>query len=234
MKNVFIASFILILLISPNIFGQCTDINTKTVTSYLNKKIKPRLDIKLDRTDGFVAINGTRQDLDLQDLKISPISREWTYYFVDVRRSDSNFWYNSKKNKFILDVKFEDKGIELKGRCEGCWTKRSKDDRAPDVNWGDPQILRFTLKPIVYQRSVSFKVEKVDVLGKLVGRGFGDLITTLTKDISKEVNEEMIRVFTTDVTKRLFNDAIRPLLKSKNTVSAHSVSLASSSLRVCQ
>ncbi|MCF6279566.1 MAG: hypothetical protein L3J14_04380 [Flavobacteriaceae bacterium] len=188
----------------------------------------------MDRTDGFLAINGTRQNLDLQDLKISPISREWTYYFVNVRRIDSNFWYDSKTNKFILDVKFENNGIELKGRCEGCWTKRSKDDRAPDVNWGNPQILRFTLKPIVYQRSVSFKVEDVEMLGKLVGRGFGDLIPTLTRGINKVVRTEMIRVFTTDVTKRLFNDAMRLLLKSNNSVAANSVSLTSSSLRICK
>ena len=233
MKNL-LKACIVILLVSPSVFAQCTDINTKEIAQYLNQKIKPRLDIKLDRNDGFLAINGTRQNLDLEDLKISPVSRTWTYYFENVRRTDSNFWYDSKKNRFILDVKFENNGIELKGRCEGCWTKRSKDDRAPDVNWGDPQILRFTLKPIVYQRSVSFAVEKVDVLGKLVGRGFGDLIPTLTRDISKVVNEEMIRVFATDVTKRLFNDAIRPLLKSKNTVSANSVSLASSSLRICK
>ncbi len=233
MKNL-LKTVIVILLVSPNVFAQCSDINTKEIAQYLNKKIKPRLDIKLDRNDGFLAINGTRQNLDLEDLKVSPISRTWTYFFEKVRRKDSNFWYDSRKNRFILDVKFESNGIELKGRCEGCWTKRSKDDRAPDINWGGPQILRFTLKPTVYQRSVSFKVEKVDVLGKLVGRGFGDLIPTLTKDISKEVNEEMIRVFTTDVTMRLFNDAMRPLLRSKNTVSANSVSLASSSLRVCK
>lgn len=233
MKNL-LNTLIVILIISPSISAQCTDINTKDVTSYLNQKIKPRLDIKLDRTDGFLAINGTRQNLDLQDLKISPISREWTYYFENVRRMDSNFWYDSKTNRFILDVKFEKNGIELKGRCEGCWTKRSKDDRAPDVNWGDPQILRFSLNPIVFQHSISFEVIEVKMLGELVGRGFGDLIPTLTRDINKVVRTELIRVFTTDVTKRLFNDAMRPLLKSKNTVSANSVSLASSSLRICE
>ncbi len=233
MKNRIKISIVFIML-ALNISAQCTDINTKEIAQYLNQKIKPRLDIKLDRIDGFLAINGTRQNLDLEDLKISPISREWTYYFENVRRIDSNFWYDSKTNKFILDVKFENNGIELKGRCEGCWTKRSKDDRAPDVNWGNPQILRFSLMPIVYQRSVSFRVENVEMLGKLVGRGFGDLIPMLTRDINKVVRTELIRVFTTDVTKRLFNDAMRPLLKSKKTVSANSVSLSSSSLRVCK
>lgn len=233
MKNLFNAC-IAILMVSVSLNAQCTDINTKEIAKYLNEKIKPRLDIKLDRTDGFLAINGTRQNLDLKDLKISPVSREWTYFFEDVRRMDSNFWYDSKTNSFILDVKFENNGIELKGRCEGCLTSRMKDDRAPDVNWGDPQILRFSLKPIVYQRSISFKVDKVEMLGKLDANGLGNYIPKLTQQISNLLSDELIRVFTTDVTKRLFNDAIRPLLKSKNTVSAESVSLASSSLRVCK
>lgn len=221
------------LMVSSSIYGQCTDISTKEIAQYLNKKIKPRLDIKLDRTDGFLAINGTRQNLGLEDLKISPISREWTYFFQDVRRIDSNFWYDSKTNKFILDVKFESNGIELKGRCEGCILNRSKDDRAPDADWRNPQILRIKLNPIVFQRSISFEVQEVEMLGKLHVRGLGNYMAKFTRSINRIVRTELIRVFTTDVTKRLFNDAMRPLLKSKNTVSANSVSLASTTLRVC-
>ncbi|WP_298553606.1 hypothetical protein [uncultured Algibacter sp.] len=233
MKNRIKISVVL-LLFTSSIIAQCTDINTKEIAKYLNEKVKPRLDIKLDKHDGFLAINGTRQNLDLKDVKISPVSREWTYFFENVRRIDSNFWYDSKKNAFVLDVKFENNGIELKGRCEGCLTKRMKDDRAPDINWANPQIMRFTLKPIVFQRSVSFKVTQVEMLGKLVGSGFGSVFSRLTKGIEDVVGQELTRVFTTDVTKRLFNDALRPLLKSKKTVSANSVSLASSSLRVCK
>lgn len=80
MKNL-ISFGIAFLMVSVNLTAQCTDINTKEIANYLNEKVKPRLDIKLDRTDGFVAINGTRQNLDLQDIKISPIKREWTYFF---------------------------------------------------------------------------------------------------------------------------------------------------------
>lgn len=232
MKNL-LKICIVVLIVSPNLFAQCTDINTKEIANFLNKKVKPRLDIKLDRTDGFLAINGTRQNLDLKDLKISPVSRTWTYYFQDVRRVDSNFWYDSKKNSFILDVKFDNNGIELKGICGGC-IKMSRDRRAPDIEWRAPQILRFTLKPITYQRSVSFKVQDVEMLGKLEGNGLARVIPKLTNDVNRLVRDEMIRVFTTDVTKRLFNDAMRPLLKSKSTVTANSVSLASTSLRVCK
>ncbi|SFB82315.1 hypothetical protein SAMN04489722_10120 [Algibacter lectus] len=233
MKNL-ISFGIAFLMVSVNLTAQCTDINTKEIANYLNEKVKPRLDIKLDRTDGFVAINGTRQNLDLQDIKISPIKREWTYFFQDVRRADSNFWYDSKKNSFILDVKFENNGIEIKGRCEGCITNRMKDSRAPDIEWRAPQILRFTLKPITYQRSVSFEVTEVEMIGKLEGGGLAKVIKNLTANVGGMVSKDLKRFFATDVTKRLLNDAMRPLLKSKNTVSANSVSLASTSLRVCK
>jgi hypothetical protein len=233
MKNLLNAC-IVFLFITSSAFAQCTDINTKEIATYLNQKVKPRLDIKLDRTDGFVAISGTRQNLDLKDIKVSPIKREWTYFFENVRRADSNFWYDSKKNSFILDVKFENNGIEIKGRCEGCLTSRMKDDRAPDIEWRAPQILRFTLKPITFQRSVSFTVENVEMLGKLEGNGLARVIQKITRNVEYLISEELKRVFDTDVTKRLFNDALRPLLESKNTVSANSVSLASTSLRVCE
>lgn len=225
---------LLLMVITQSFYAQCTDINTKDISKYLNEKVKPRLDIKLDRTDGFVATNGTRQNLDLVDLKISPIKRQWTYFFTDVRRTDSNFWYDSKKNSFILDVKFEENGVEIKGRCEGCLTKRMKDNRAPDVNWENPQILRFTLKPIVFQRSIAFEVTEAKMIGELKSRGLGKIIPKLTSKINTIVNTELTRVFSTDVTKRLFNDALRPLLKSKKAVSANSVSLASTSLRICE
>ncbi|GAL61553.1 hypothetical protein JCM19300_1376 [Algibacter lectus] len=109
-----------------------------------------------------------------------------------------------------------------------------KDSRAPDIEWRAPQILRFTLKPITYQRSVSFEVTEVEMIGKLEGGGLAKVIKNLTANVGGMVSKDLKRVFASDVTKRLLNDAMRPLLKSKNTVSANSVSLASTSLRVCK
>ncbi|WP_303318301.1 hypothetical protein Q4Q34_10645 [Flavivirga abyssicola] len=211
----------------------CVDISTKSVVDYLNREIKPSLDMKLDRSDGFLAVNRQRQNLALPDIKISPISKTWTYFFDNVRRSGCNFFYDSKKNAIVLDIKFEDKGYELKGMCYGC-IKPSRDSRAPDVNWGSPQILRIFLKPIIYQRSISFQVAKVEMLGKLGASGFGDFVPNLTRDIMAGLRTEVNRLFNSGETQRLFNDAIKPLLNSKNVGSLTSVSLASRSLRVCK
>ncbi len=229
--------FLLIAFLFVNISAvkaqNCVDIKTGAVTSYLNKKIKPRLDLKLDKNDGFLAINGQRQNLYMPDITVSPISRTWNYYFEDVRRMDSNFFYDSKTNTIALDVKFEKNGSELKGVCNGC-LKRYKDSRAPDVNWEGPQILRIYLKPMIYQRSVSFQVIDVTMIGDLSANGVGDLIPNLMKKIGNQLNVEIKKIFNSSETQRLFNDAIRPLLKENKVGSLASVSMASSSMRVCE
>ncbi|WP_432412795.1 hypothetical protein [Rasiella sp. SM2506] len=211
----------------------CVDIKTEDLTGFLNKNIKPNLDLKLDKTDGFLAINRQRQNLYIPDVTVSPISRTWNYYFDDVRRMDSNFFYDSKTNSVVLDVKFEKNGFELKGICNGCMN-RFKDSRAPDVSWTDPQILRIYLKPIIYQRSVSFNVTNVEMIGNLSANGFGDLIPNLTKKIAAQLNIEMKKIFNSSETQRLFNDALKPLLNAKKVGSLASVSMASRSMRVCE
>lgn len=211
----------------------CVDIKTSDLTSFLNKTIKPNLDLKLDKTDGFLAINRQRQNLYMADITVSPISRTWSYYFDDVRRTDSNFFYDSQTNSVVLDVKFENNGFELKGMCNGCMN-RYKDSRAPDVNWGGPQILRVYLKPIIYQRSVSFNVTNVKMLGDLSANGAGALIPNLTKKIAGQLNIEMKKLFNSGETQRLFNDALKPLLNANKVGSLASVSMASKSMRVCK
>ena len=221
------------LLASMGVSAQCTDIDTKSVINYLNQEIKPSLDMKLDKNDGFLAIKGQRQDFSVPKVTVSPLARDWDYNFENVRRMDSNFFYDSKKNAVVLDIKFENDGPEIKGTCPGC-IKASRDSRAPDINWESPNILRIFLKPIIYQNSVSFEVSDMTMLGKFNAKGLGDIFLSLTKDIEKAVKLEMIALFGNGETQRLFNDAIKPLLNENKVSRATSVTMASSSLRVCK
>lgn len=216
-----------------SVSAQCTDIKTKKITSFLNREIKPRLDLKLDKNDGFLAIRGKRQNFSVPVITVSPISRKWTYHFENVRRMDSNFFYDSRTNSIALDIKFENDGPELKGLCPGC-IKMSRDRRAPDVNWGSPNILRIFLKPIIYQNSVSFSVSDIKLIGAFSANGVGNLIPGLTKSVTAGLKSEMIKLFRNGETQRLFNDAIKPLLNSNNVSRSRSVTLAASSLRVCK
>ncbi|MDP5157741.1 MAG: hypothetical protein NWQ07_04080, partial [Flaviramulus sp.] len=213
--------------------AQCIDIDTKSIVNYLNKEIKPSLDMKLDKTDGFLAIKGKRQNFSVPKVTVSPLARDWDYNFENVRRMDSNFFYDSKKNAVVLDIKFENDGPEIKGTCPGC-IKASRDSRAPDIDWESPNILRIFLKPIIYQNSVSFEVSDMTMLGKFNAKGLGDIFLSLTKDIEKAVKLEMIALFGNGETQRLFNDAIKPLLNENKVSKPTSVTMASSSLRICK
>jgi hypothetical protein len=234
MKNL-ITAMILMVITSISINAQCVDISTQDVVNYLNREIKPSLDLKLDKDDGFLAIKGKRQNLQLPevDYQMRKYNRTWKYSFHNVRRVDSNFFYDSNKNLFALDVKFESDDSEIKGRCPDC-IKPSRDSRAPDINWTSTQILRIYLKPTVYDNSVSFLVDDMKFIGEFEANGLGVAMLSLVDKSLRELKTELQKVFQNGQTQRLFNDALRPLLINKNVRTVRSVSLASSSLRTCR
>lgn len=234
MKKLFVLIILLTFSLSST-SAQCNDISTKSVIDYLNREIKPSLDLKLDKDDGFLAIKGQRQNLQLPEVSLyrGKWKRTWTYSFYNIRRVDNNFFYDSNKNLIALDVKFESDDSELKGRCPGC--PKSKDLRAPDINWTSVQILRLYLKPIVYDNSISFEVDDIKYIGDFKANGlFGGLMNKLILESLNQLKSELQKVFQNGQTQRLLNDAIKPLLRTNNISNVRSVSMASSSLRACK
>ena len=234
MKKLFVLIILLTFTLSST-SAQCTDVNTKDVVNYLNREIKPSLDLKLDKDDGFLAIKGQRQNLQLPEVSLDrgKWKRTWTYSFYNIRRVDNNFFYDSNKNLIALDVKFESDDSELKGRCPGC--PKSKDLRAPDINWTSVQILRLYLKPIVYDNSISFEVDDIKYIGDFKANGlFGGLMNELIGKSLNQLKSELQKVFQNGQTQRLFNDVLKPLLRTNNISNVRSVSMASSSLRACK
>lgn len=225
--------FAVLIAAAATLSAQCIDINTQQVVSFLNREIKPRLDLKLDKTDGFLAIRGVRQNFSVPEIKIKGIARDWVYNFEGVRRMDSNFFFDSRKNVFALDVKFEGDGPEIKGTCPGC-IKMSRDSRAPDIEWGTPQILRIFLKPVIYQTGVTLEVSDIRLIGEFKANGLGSLMSGLTSSVHQKLKQEMITLFKNGETQRIFHDALAPLLRSNGVARPTSVSLASSSLRMCR
>lgn len=228
--------FILSILILSNAltYGQdCVDIDTKDLISYLNRQVKPRLDMKLDKNDGFLAIRGNRQDFAVPTVQIKAALHNWHYNFQDVRRIDSNFFFDKNKNKVVLDIKFDGVGPEIKGTCPSC-IKPSRDSRAPDIEWDNPQILRLFMSPTIYQNSVSLVVKDIRMIGSLKANGLGSYMGGLTANIHNRLKAEMQSLFGNGQTQRLFNDAIRPLLNTHRVSGARSVTIATSSLRICK
>jgi len=141
-------------------------------------------------------------------------SRTWKYSFNNVRRVDSNFFYDSKLNLFALDVKFESDDSEIKGLCPGC-VKAFRDSRAPDINWTSVQILRMYLKPKVYDNSISFFITDIKFIGDFQANGLGSIMGSLISKSLNELKTELKKVFENGQTQRLFNNALNPLLRSK-------------------
>lgn len=233
MYRIIIAFSLLIFSLTSLSSQDCVDIDTKEFTSYLNRHIKPRLDMKLDKEDGFLAIRGNRQDFSVPVVKVKAAVHTWEYNFLDVRRIDSNFFFDKKKNKIVLDIKFDGVGPEIKGRCPSC-IRPSRDSRAPDIEWDSPQILRLFMSPVIYQNSISLVVKDIRMIGNLKANGLGSMMGGLTENIKSKLKTEMQRLFSNGQTQRLFNDAIRPLLNAHQVERARSVTLASSSLRMCK
>lgn len=229
-----ISSLLLALLsVCTYTFAQCIDIPTESVVSYLNRELRPGLDLKLDKSDGFLAIKGIRQNFSVPEVSIKGIARDWTYNFDRVRRLDANFFFDSRTNSFALDVKFEDEGPEIIGTCPGC-IKVSRDSRAPDIEWESPQILRIFLKPAIYQTGVALEVSDIRLIGEFNANGLGDIMLSLTDTIRYKLKQEIIALFTNGETQRIFHDALAPLLQSNGAVRPSSVTLASGSLRMCR
>ena len=233
MKKTIVLTFVFLVGICSVKAQKCTDIDTKEIAAFLNKNIKPRFDLKLDKDDGFLSILGNRQNFSVPSVSVSPVSRRWTYHFENVRRKNSNFFYDSRKNLFVLDVIFEDNGPELKGLCPGC-LRRFRDSRAPDVNWGNPSILRIYLNPKVYQNSISFSISDITLFGNFSARGLGKIIPNLTGEIVSKLKSELVTLFQNGQTQRLLSDALKPLFNKYKISEIRSVSLASTSLRACK
>ena len=148
--------------------------------------------MKLDKSDGFLAIKRKRQNLQLPEVSHDrgKFKRTWKYSFHNIRRVDNNFFYDSNKNLIALDVKFESDDSEIKGTCPKC-IKASRDSRAPDINWTSVQILRLYLKPTVYDNSISFEVDDIKFIGDFKANGlFGPLMNKLIQKSLNQLNQD--------------------------------------------
>jgi len=215
---------------------RCETINTRAVVNYLNNQIKPSLDLKLDRRDGFIAIKRQRQDLVLPEAtyQVGFGYNTWKYSFNNVRRIDCNFFYGRDNNLFALDVKFESDAAEMKGYCIGC-VSTSDTRGGPDMHWVSVQILRIYLRPKVYDNSISFVVADVEFLGDFrTNRSDREMVTSLISNAQEIVKLELQRIFLRNQTQRLFSDVLKPLLRYNNITALRSVSLASSTMMMCR
>lgn len=155
----------------------------------LRKQIAP-MEIVLNRTNSYIKLNNQTNKFDMGEHKVQGPVRKWVYYVNDVQslRGKNNVTYEN--GKFYLLMEFEGNGNEIKGKCPGC-IKGRRDKRAPDFDWKSPRIAKIRLKPIAYNNSIAFDVEKVDLVGKFEMGGKLDILIPMLNAIEIKLKNEI-------------------------------------------
>jgi hypothetical protein len=209
-------------------FAQCREINIDHMTKVLKGFVEPSLKITLDRDNSRLSLLGYTQNFTLPAESISKAGRDWSYFVQDVRSDDSNLYFDKNRNDFVLDVRFEGEGSEIKGICPGC-IKMSRDSRAPDLNWKGARIARLRFRPVPFEGSISLEVTSVELFGEFDLNGILDtlfprMVRNMENKIKREIqNNALVILNKTDV-KRSIAEKIRPVLSAMGITHVRSVS----------
>lgn len=237
-KKLSITLFVLFMAI--NCFAQCREMNVSDLTETLNNLVKPTMSIKLDRDDSRFTILGYTERFSLPAENISKPARDWRYHVEDIRSDDSNLWFDKKQKNFVLDVRFEGDGPEIKGICPGC-LKRFRDRRAPDVNWIKSRIARLRFNPIVYNNGITLEIIDVELFGEFDVNGplesfFPRMIRKIEDRIKKDVQTEARKSLSNTNIKRQIAARTQPLVTALGLRSVRSIRFSSdgSKIQFCQ
>ncbi len=237
-KKLSITLFVLFMAI--NCFAQCREMNVSDLTETLNNLVKPTMSIKLDRDDSRFTILGYTERFSLPAENISKPARDWRYHVEDIKSDDSNLWFDKKQKNFVLDVRFEGDGPEIKGICPGC-LKRFRDRRAPDVNWIKSRIARLRFNPIVYNNGITLEIIDVELFGEFDVNGplesfFPRMIRKIEDRIKKYVQTEARKSLSNTNIKRQIAARTQPLVTALGLRSVRSIRFSSdgSKIQFCQ
>ncbi len=201
---------------SLHLTAQCRDQNVAELTRTLKSFIEPTLSIVLDRDNSSIGILGSVQRFSIPAEDVSGPARTWRYHISDIKSDDSNLWFNKERLEFVLDVRFEGEGSEIKGTCPGC-LPRFRDRRAPDINWTGSRIVRLYFRPIAFEGNISLEVSEVEIFGEFDINGVFDsffprLVRNTKQRIRTDIKTKATDLFRSTAVKREIGNRTRPLL----------------------
>ena len=216
------------LLSGIGLFAQCNEINIDNMTRSLKALIVPTLNITLDRDNAKLSLLGYNQKFTIPAEPISKVGRDWSYYVQDVRSDDSNLFFDKNRNHFVMDVRFEGNGSEIKGVCPGC-IRMSRDSRAPDLNWKGARIARLRFRPVPFEGSVTLEVTSVELFGEFDLNGILDalfprMVRNMENKIKREIqNNALVILNRTDIKRSIANN-LRPILRTMGITNVRRIS----------
>ncbi|WP_299557468.1 hypothetical protein [Seonamhaeicola sp.] len=195
------------------------------------------MEIVLNRTNSYIKLNNTTTKFDMGERTVQGPVRKWIYYVNDIQSLRGKNKLTYENGKFYLSLEFEGNGSEIKGKCPGCMKGR-RDKRAPDFNWKTPRIAKIRLRPIAYNGSVAFDVEKVDLKGKFEMGGKLDLLLPVLNAIEvrlkNQIEKQSRKILNMPANKAAVAKAFEGFVKLNRIKSVSSVYTSGNKLFFCE
>jgi hypothetical protein len=213
----------------------CKGVPQKEIADLLRNSTFQEVKLILDHEKGLFQIGNSKTSFKINPYKINKPGYNWVYSVNDIQSIRHELKW--EKNKCFLILEFEGNQSEIKGECPGC-LKRFEDRRAPDIQWESPRIAKIELKPIAFQNSASFQVEKVDLSGKFEINGPTDILNpalnTLEIAIKKEIEKQFKKYLNSPEAKQKFAQSLSTILKNKGITNVKKVYSGENQLFFCQ
>lgn len=214
--------------------SDCKQISGGNVETTLSNGAFKKLDFKLDHKEGYLQIGNKRSSFRIAEHKISKPGHNWVYHVNDIHSFKHRL--KSEGNSFYLYIEFEGNGNELKGKCPGC-ANAFEDSRAPDINWEGKRQAKIKLKPVVFQNSISFQVQNVDLEGNFNINGPVDIfmptVNFLEIAMKKAIESQMKKYLNDPEIKKQIADAFKPVTAKLGFFKIKNVYMGEGQLFVC-
>lgn len=189
--------------------NNCLPLEMKLIETVIRERIARDMNLYLDRDYGFIEFMGQKTDLPIETYKLKKTANDWHYHLNDIRSNLTRVVRS--RNQFELQVQFETEKNEIKGKCPKCAV--GGDKRAPDLDWRDP-ILYITLKPVVFNNSLTFDVSKVEMRGKLDVNGPMDtFMPSVAAFFQRLIEEKVEKKLKTTLNQPNIKDKLSQVLK---------------------
>ena len=213
--------------------NMCKPMDIVKTEEILRDRVGRTFAAKLDKDYGFIEIMGNRQNLNFEEFNVRSIKNTWVYSLNDINSQITRVKYQD--NRYLMTIEFEHDGNEIKGICPRCLG--SDDNRAPDINWNNP-ALQIVLKPMAYDNSFTFEVEKVNMLGDFeINSKIKFFLPALTVFFRNKMQDkfrtQMQNTFNSDTVKRMLAEVFRPEVNLLGLHAVKNVDMSRDQIYLC-
>ncbi|WP_066378395.1 hypothetical protein [Anabaena sp. CA = ATCC 33047] len=195
--------------------------------------------------DSYVNIYGYTQKFNIPEFSYKGAVLKRRLYVYNVKSIKSQkITIEPQSNAFQLDIKFENKGSEIKGMCRykklggGYRDCIREDGAAPDINWKNPGI-KVRLTPQAHKGGIILKPVSVDVQGEFqmngickIGKDICDRFTGYKSKIKNSVASSVMNQLNSNTVKNQMANVSRQGLSQLNIPPVKSVTMSGGYVKI--